>query len=177
MLAYFIASLAQYPTVRLPLATGWGASGREMSCSRLPAPPARAMVQPSPAAWSVLRNRLLLALSVQDFGLLEPQLERVPLPIGTRLVEPNAPIEHVYFLEQGIASVVAATPLPPIKFPRSPDWWRDDEALQAEAQAPQAPREQGHQAAGNVSALRPRGLFSGGVGFATPPHMPFATAH
>src|SRR3954468_5474159 len=110
MLAYFIASLAQYPTVRLPLATGWGASGREMSCSRLPAPPARAMVQPSPAAWSVLRNRLLLALSVQDFGLLEPQLERVPLPIGTRLVEPNAPIEHVYFLEQGIASVVAATP-------------------------------------------------------------------
>ena len=66
--------------------------------------------------------------------------------------------------------------LPPIKFPRSPEWWRDDEALQAEAQAPQAPREQGHQAAGNVSGLRPRGLFSAGVRFATASHMPVDTA-
>src|SRR5215213_9062242 len=57
-----------------------------------------------------VRNRLLLALSVQDFGLLEPQLERVPLPLRTRLVEPNTPIEHVYFLDEGIASVVATTP-------------------------------------------------------------------
>jgi CRP-like cAMP-binding protein len=52
----------------------------------------------------------LLPLSVQGFSLLELQLERVPLPVGTRLVEPNTPIEHVYSLEQGIASVVAATP-------------------------------------------------------------------
>ena len=66
--------------------------------------------------------------------------------------------------------------LPPIKFPRSPEWWRDDEALQAEAQAPQAPREQGHQAAGNVSGLRPRGLFSAGLRFATASHMPVDTA-
>ena len=29
--------------------------------------------------------------------------------MGTRLVEPDTPIEHVYFLEQGIASVVAIT--------------------------------------------------------------------
>ena len=57
-----------------------------------------------------IRNRLLLALSVQDFILLEPQLERVPLPVGARLVEPNTPVEHVYFLEEGIASVVATTP-------------------------------------------------------------------
>jgi CRP-like cAMP-binding protein len=56
------------------------------------------------------RNRLLLALSVQDFSRVEPQLEPVSLPAGTRLVEPNTPIEHVYFLEQGIASVVAITP-------------------------------------------------------------------
>ena len=46
----------------------------------------------------------------EDFNLLKPQLERVPLPVGTRLVEPNTPIEHVYFLEEGIASVVATTP-------------------------------------------------------------------
>jgi CRP-like cAMP-binding protein len=57
-----------------------------------------------------LRNHLLLALSTQDFNLLKSQLERVPLPVGTRLVEPHTPIEHVYFLEEGIASVVATTP-------------------------------------------------------------------
>jgi CRP-like cAMP-binding protein len=62
------------------------------------------------AARSAPCNRLLLALSVQDFSRLEPQLERVPLPVGMRLVEPNTPIEHVYFLEEGIASVVATTP-------------------------------------------------------------------
>src|SRR5689334_21148479 len=56
------------------------------------------------------RNRLLLALSVQDASLLQPQLERVSLPVGTRLAEPNTPIRHVYFLDEGIASVVASTP-------------------------------------------------------------------
>jgi CRP-like cAMP-binding protein len=55
------------------------------------------------------RNRLLATLSPEDFSLLQPQLEAVPLPVGTRLVEPHTPIEHVYFLEEGIASVVAAT--------------------------------------------------------------------
>jgi len=44
-----------------------------------------------------------------DFSRLEPQLARVPLPGGTRLVEPHTPIEQVYFLEEGIASVVALT--------------------------------------------------------------------
>jgi hypothetical protein len=57
-----------------------------------------------------IRNRLLLALSPKDFSHLEPQLERLPLPVATRLVEPNTPIEHLYFLEQGVASVVATTP-------------------------------------------------------------------
>jgi CRP-like cAMP-binding protein len=57
-----------------------------------------------------VRNRLLATLAPADFSLLEPQLERVPLPAGIRLIEPNTPIEHVYFLEQGIASVVATTP-------------------------------------------------------------------
>jgi len=52
----------------------------------------------------------LLALSVQDASLLQPQLERVSLPVGTRLAEPNTPIQHVYFLDEGIASVVASTP-------------------------------------------------------------------
>src|SRR5215213_652425 len=59
---------------------------------------------------AVVCNRLLLSLSAHNFSLLEAQLEPVPLPVRTRLIEPNTPIEHVYFLEQGIASVVAATP-------------------------------------------------------------------
>src|SRR5690349_23875819 len=62
-----------------------------------------------PAQISV-RNRLLATLPLVDFSRLEPQLARVPLPVGTRLVEPHTPIEHVYFLEEGIASVVATTP-------------------------------------------------------------------
>src|SRR5829696_223726 len=68
---------------------------------------------PISAGWATpkaRRNRLLLALSPPDLSLLEPWLERVALPVGTRLVGPNTPIEHVYFLEEGIASVVATTP-------------------------------------------------------------------
>jgi CRP-like cAMP-binding protein len=57
-----------------------------------------------------VRNRLLATLAPADFSLLEPKLERVPLPLGTSLVEPDTPIEHVYFLEEGITSVVATTP-------------------------------------------------------------------
>src|SRR3954452_3847632 len=64
----------------------------------------------------------------------------------------------------------------PIRFPGSPEGWWGDEALQAEAQAPQAPREQRHQAAGNIPALRSRGLFSAGVRFSTASHMPVDTA-
>jgi CRP-like cAMP-binding protein len=55
------------------------------------------------------RNGLLARLSPEDLNCLEPHLEPMPLPMGTRLVEPDTPIEHVYFLEQGIASVVAIT--------------------------------------------------------------------
>src|SRR3954462_2277118 len=61
--------------------------------------------QPAPP-----HNHLLWALSVQEVSLLQPQLEPVPLPVGRRLVEPNTPIQHVYFLDEGIASVVASTP-------------------------------------------------------------------
>src|SRR5215212_2493710 len=57
-----------------------------------------------------LRNRLLLALSAEEFSRLEPQLEPLPLPVHTRLIEPNTPIEHVYFLEEGKAAILAVTP-------------------------------------------------------------------
>jgi hypothetical protein len=39
------------------------------------------------------RNGLLARLSPEDFSRLEPQLERVPLPVGTRLIEPDTPID------------------------------------------------------------------------------------
>ena len=66
--------------------------------------------------------------------------------------------------------------LSPITFPGSPERWWGDEALKAEAQAAQAPREERHQAACNILALRPRSLFSAGVRFATASHMPVDTA-
>src|SRR5215207_9462727 len=68
---------------------------------------------PISAGWATpkaRRNRLLLALSRPDLSLLEPWLERVPLPVRTRLVEPNTSITHAYFLAEGIASVVDTTP-------------------------------------------------------------------
>src|SRR3954468_8462956 len=55
------------------------------------------------------RNRLLGAMSAQDFMLLQPHLELVSLDVQQPLVEPGKPIEHVYFLEHGIASVVATS--------------------------------------------------------------------
>src|SRR3954464_13334068 len=60
----------------------------------------------------------------------------------------------------------------PIIFPGSPEGWWGDEALQAEAQAPQAARDQRHQAAGNIPALRSRGLFAAGVRSSPPSHRP-----
>jgi hypothetical protein len=53
-------------------------------------------------------NRLLARLSRADFGLLEPHLEAVELPVRKVLVERNKRVENVYFPESGMASVVAA---------------------------------------------------------------------
>jgi CRP-like cAMP-binding protein len=53
------------------------------------------------------RNRLLVSLSTPDLALLHPQLERVVMPLRYSLEKPNTRIEHVYFVEEGIASVVA----------------------------------------------------------------------
>jgi CRP-like cAMP-binding protein len=63
-----------------------------------------AVVQPNQSS---LRNRLLRALAPEEFALLGPHLEPVALPKGRILIEPNQPIEHVYFPESGVASVVA----------------------------------------------------------------------
>jgi len=52
-------------------------------------------------------NRILSRLSREDFGLLEPHLEAVDLPVRRRLEERKKKIDHVYFPESGFASVVA----------------------------------------------------------------------
>jgi CRP-like cAMP-binding protein len=58
---------------------------------------------------SSVRNRLLRKLSLDDLSLLHPHLEPVTLDRGDVLVAPNASIEHVYFIESGVTSVVANT--------------------------------------------------------------------
>jgi CRP-like cAMP-binding protein len=58
---------------------------------------------------STLHNRLLRALSADDFGLLQPHLELVSQKRGDVIVEPNEPIEQIHFPEHGIASIIANT--------------------------------------------------------------------
>ena len=52
-------------------------------------------------------NRILSRLSREDFGLLEPHLEVTDLPLRECLEIRSKPIDHVYFIERGLASVVA----------------------------------------------------------------------
>ena len=54
-------------------------------------------------------NHLLAGLAVSDFALLQPHLEATDLPLRRGLEYPNKPIQHVYFVERGIVSVVAGT--------------------------------------------------------------------
>lgn len=56
------------------------------------------------------RNALLAALSKGDLALLKPQLERVTLTAREMLETPDTPIQHVYFIEAGMLSVVAKMP-------------------------------------------------------------------
>src|SRR5215208_2411557 len=58
---------------------------------------------------SSLHNRLLRAMSADDFGILQPHLIEKAQKRGDVIIEPNAPIEHVHFPERGITSIVAAS--------------------------------------------------------------------
>lgn len=53
------------------------------------------------------RNRLLAALSSADFALLQPDLDPVSLELRQVLETADEPITHNYFIESGLASVVA----------------------------------------------------------------------
>lgn len=52
-------------------------------------------------------NQLLATLSISDFDLLDSHLTPFPMKVRHVCEEPNKPIRHVYFMEEGIASVVA----------------------------------------------------------------------
>lgn len=52
-------------------------------------------------------NRILAALKLADFRLLEPRLEAVDLPLRMELEQRRKRVDHVYFMESGMASVVA----------------------------------------------------------------------
>lgn len=51
-------------------------------------------------------NRLLAALPTREMEVLRPHLEQVSLPFRQTLFETDKPIEWVYFLHRGVASVV-----------------------------------------------------------------------
>ena len=56
------------------------------------------------------QNRLLAVLRPTDLALLQPHLQRVALDLKRDMERPNRRIRTVYFLETGIASVVAVQP-------------------------------------------------------------------
>jgi CRP-like cAMP-binding protein len=64
------------------------------------------MLQPQHASGG---NQLLSVLHAEDFGALERHLEPVPLEMRDMLIEAHEPIQHVYFPQSGIASILANT--------------------------------------------------------------------
>src|SRR5690242_10418305 len=57
-----------------------------------------------------IRNRLLHRLSTADFDLLAPDLRFGVLDRNFIVVEADAVISTVYFLESGVSSTIAVTP-------------------------------------------------------------------
>lgn len=53
-----------------------------------------------------IANKLLAGLDAADFALLEPFLTPVELPLRRQLEARNRRVEHVYFLDRGLASIV-----------------------------------------------------------------------
>ncbi|MBB4619699.1 Crp/Fnr family transcriptional regulator [Sphingomonas abaci] len=58
-------------------------------------------------AQSFTRNGLLSRMTATDYALLQPDLERVALTQRQVLDEPDQPVNHVYFIERGIGSLIA----------------------------------------------------------------------
>jgi CRP-like cAMP-binding protein len=62
---------------------------------------------PSQSPRTAACNHILAALSDADFGLLEPSLQAVDLPLRRQLEARKKRVTQIFFLESGMASVVA----------------------------------------------------------------------
>ncbi|MDB4986643.1 MAG: transcriptional regulator, Crp/Fnr family [Myxococcaceae bacterium] len=62
--------------------------------------------RPTSPTSATANNRLLATLTRPTLEQLRPHLEHVDLPLKRVLFDVNVPIEHVYFLESGVASVL-----------------------------------------------------------------------
>lgn len=56
-----------------------------------------------------VRNRLLKALSPDDFARLAPHLEAQPIKLRQVVITPNEPISHASFIEEGLCSIISHT--------------------------------------------------------------------
>ncbi len=54
----------------------------------------------------MFKNRILAALPQDEQDRILPALERVEMPLRTVVIDPNRPIEHVYFVEEGVVSML-----------------------------------------------------------------------
>lgn len=52
-------------------------------------------------------NHILAKLSTDDLALFEPQLEQVDLPVRMSIEQRTKKIQHVYFVDSGMVSIVA----------------------------------------------------------------------
>jgi CRP-like cAMP-binding protein len=55
---------------------------------------------------TTVRNRLLKALSAEDFALLQPHLEPLHVDLRQTLIAPNDPVTKLFFPETGYVSVI-----------------------------------------------------------------------
>src|SRR5271163_2817242 len=53
------------------------------------------------------RNRLLLALPSSDLQQIMPELEQIRCERGEVLMDADSPLDHVFFPDRGVVSVVA----------------------------------------------------------------------
>ncbi|MCO6187748.1 Crp/Fnr family transcriptional regulator [Rhizobium sp. L1K21] len=67
--------------------------------------------QAVPLRQSEVKNKLLNRLPSEDFARIAPDLTFERLPRGVKIARAGAPIEHIYFLNWGVGSVIMRTPL------------------------------------------------------------------
>src|SRR5690348_14086226 len=52
-------------------------------------------------------NRILQVLPAEEYALLRSHLVRMPMKLRYVMIEAGKPIEHVYFLREGVGSMIA----------------------------------------------------------------------